>query len=275
MHNFVLRISTGIVYVAAIVAALFTSPLVFLIVFALILAFTLFEFYALVSHIPDVHPQRIIGIGLGLILFLLSFVTIYFEILHKLFVFSVISILFIVSLEIFLKHKQPVLNMAVTVLGLIYIAVPFSLLPHMVDLDTEANTVSGVLLMFMFVCIWSHDSFSYVWGVSLGKHLLLPRISPKKTIEGFIGGAVSTIGVSIAWFYLFPSHLSLFQLVGAALVIILCATLGDLLESLMKRSVSIKDSGTLLPGHGGFLDRFDSVIFCIPAFFAYLYIISI
>ena len=126
-----------------------------------------------------------------------------------------------------------------------------------------------ILLLFAFT--WINDTFAYLTGMLLGKHPLCPKISPKKTIEGFAGGCFFTIVCAAVIAYVYMEGMEL-HIVGLAVLIVIASTLGDMVESRFKRWVGVKDSGKMLPGHGGFLDRFDSVIFSIPIFFAYLQI---
>lgn len=274
MNNFTQRILTGTIYIACIIAALYTVPLVFLVIFLVISAFTQYEYYRLVAHIPDVKPHVVLGIFSGVALYILSFFNAFYNLPNTLFIWLLLILPISMLKELFSHSKQSLQNMAYTLFGIMYIAVPFALLPYIGASPEQGVSISGNIIMMMFLFIWSHDSFSYVWGVTCGKHLLFPRISPKKTVEGFIGGLTTTVAIAILLFYVYPIGLTLTQQIIAAVLIVLFATCGDLVESMLKRSVDIKDSGTLLPGHGGFLDRFDSVIFCIPPFFAYLYIIK-
>jgi phosphatidate cytidylyltransferase len=242
-------------------------------VFFAIMLICLYELYRLVGFLNSVSPYTIAGLMSAAILFGASFLDAFgvFSLnLIAVFVF-IFGALFLY--ELFQKKHVSIHNIVYTLFGLVYVAVPFFMLPYMVTLRGASYETSGSLIMMLFVFIWSHDTFSYVWGVTLGKHPLCPSISPKKSIEGFVGGALSTLGVAVLVASLFPQYMSLFQWLGAAAVVVAFATVGDLVESLIKRSVAVKDSGSVLPGHGGFLDRFDSVIFSIPAFFAYLYII--
>ena len=274
MKNLLQRTGTGILYISCIIAALFTTPALFFGIFLLLMTVTLFEFYTITKKIEGITPQVGLGIATGIVLFTLCAVDAFTLIEIKILPSISVLILSLFAYELFQNRPHPFHNIAFTLLGIVYVAIPFSSIAYLVT-SQDSTTMSGNLVMALFIFIWSHDSFSYIWGVSIGKHPLFPKISPKKTIEGFIGGFVSTLIIAIAIAHFFPANLSTLQWIGAAVVIVCCATLGDLVESQLKRYIGIKDSGTVLPGHGGFLDRFDSVIFSIPAFFAYLYSISI
>ena len=171
-------------------------------------------------------------------------------------------------IELFLKASLPFNNVALIIFSLIYLALPFSLLSHFTLLSSvpvfTPNIVAGILFL-----TWANDSFAYIVGSQIGKTPFFPRVSPKKTWEGTIGGGVCcmiTAGI-IAQFF---KQLGLMDWLIIGGIIAVFGTIGDLVESLLKRSVGVKDSGTFMPGHGGFLDRFDAFIFCIP--FVYLYL---
>ncbi|MBD1398990.1 phosphatidate cytidylyltransferase [Pontibacter sp. JH31] len=169
-------------------------------------------------------------------------------------------------LELYRKEPQPFTNIAFTILGVIYIAVPFSLLQLLGHLQGEYSwqPILGLLLL-----IWSADTGAYIAGKNFGKHKLLERVSPGKTWEGWVGGTILTILVGWGLAVLFHD-LELYQWLGIAAIVSVFGVLGDLTESLLKRSLGVKDSGTLLPGHGGILDRFDSLIMVIPFIVAFL-----
>ena len=120
-----------------------------------------------------------------------------------------------------------------------------------------------------FLLVWINDTFAYLAGVGFGKHRMFPRISPKKTWEGTVGGGVMTVAAAMLLSPTFEQT-TVAEMGGMAVVAVVFGTFGDLLESMLKRSVAVKDAGTLMPGHGGLLDRMDSVLLVIPALFFYL-----
>ena len=126
-------------------------------------------------------------------------------------------------------------------------------------------------MLAIFVFIWVNDTFAFLTGITLGKNKLLERISPKKTIEGFIGGIFFTVLAGVGFSFLFVEY-NIYFWIGFALIVSLFATLGDLFESLIKRTYKVKDSGNLIPGHGGILDRIDSLLIVVPAIYVYLLI---
>jgi len=177
--------------------------------------------------------------------------------------FVLISLFIPIVYFIFDKIEKSVL--ANLYLSIFYLAIPFSL----------ALGIVGKLLLSIFIIIWTSDTFAYLTGKYLGKHKLAEKISPKKTIEGFVGGLVMSIVASILIFKFtnWHIHLTLFQFVILALITIIFGTLGDLLESRFKRLAGVKDSGNIIPGHGGILDRLDSFILAVPFVYAYLLIV--
>ncbi len=160
-------------------------------------------------------------------------------------------------------------NWAYLILGQVFIALPFSLLNFLVFPSGEFNPV---FLLSLFVLIWTNDTGAYVVGISFGKHKLFERISPKKSWEGFFGG----IFFALILAYFLPQitgEIDILRWFGFALIAVVFGTWGDLIESLIKRTVDVKDSGNILPGHGGLLDRFDSLLFAVPLIYIYLQIV--
>ena len=179
--------------------------------------------------------------------------------------------------ELYLKKDNPLNNWAYAMLSQIYVGLPFALLNVLAFQDNGAYSAPQyvfIMPLSIFIFIWMNDTFAYFTGMLLGKHRLFERISPKKSWEGSIGGGVFCIGAAFVLAHFFPI-MSTGLWVGLALVVVVFGTWGDLTESLMKRFLGIKDSGNILPGHGGLLDRFDSAIMAIPAAVFYLYIVSL
>lgn len=168
--------------------------------------------------------------------------------------------------ELFRKLEDPLQNIGFTILGVIYVAVPFLLLSQMGIGESNgffSHAYDPLLILGFFFLVWSNDTFAYLVGRTMGRTKLFERISPKKTWEGTVGGALLTLGV--AWVLsLYFTELSLLHWLVTGLIVSITATLGDLVESMFKRSLGVKDSGTLLPGHGGILDRFDGVLLSAP-----------
>jgi phosphatidate cytidylyltransferase len=177
-------------------------------------------------------------------------------------------LLFIV--ELFRKQENPFAHIAYSVLGIMWIVLPFSLINHIPSMFADGK----YLLLTIFIFVWVYDTLAYCIGSIWGRHRLMERISPKKSWEGTIGATLLTIGFASFMPQLFPIFpLTNSQWMFFALIVVVSATLGDLVESLFKRQLSVKDSGTILPGHGGVLDRFDSIFFVIPFIIIYLILI--
>ncbi|MBR4115640.1 MAG: phosphatidate cytidylyltransferase [Bacteroidales bacterium] len=272
MKNFILRVITGAAYVAAIFAALFTTMPVFFAVFGIIMLFALNEFYKNLK-VKDITVDLVLSNALAVGIYLLPIVKFY-SIEFPLLSIVIVLALALFAIELFRNDEQPFQRIAFSLCGIIYVCVPFSLLAlYKVENSVDffcTFAPSSYMILLLFAFTWINDTFAYLTGMLLGKHPLCPKISPKKTIEGFAGGCFFTIVCAAVIAYV--TDFQLWPSVGLAVLIVIASTLGDMVESRFKRWVGVKDSGKMLPGHGGFLDRFDSVIFSIPIFFAYLQI---
>jgi phosphatidate cytidylyltransferase len=269
MKPIITRSLSGIVYVALIVFAIMTNEYVFAIVFAILSALTTYEFHKLTNKQEGVDVNMWLAMIGSIFLFVVFSFAIVLNLHFKL--FSIPLILYITLListfiiEIFCKKPNSVNNTAYFLLGQIYIAVPFA-----VAILIFEN--KPIYLLALFVIIWANDTFAYLAGSAFGKHKMFVRISPKKSWEGFAGGALGTLLTGYV-FSLFVSELNLLQWLGFALILVVFGTLGDLFESLIKRTIGVKDSGNIMPGHGGLLDRLDSVIFSVIPICIYLIVI--
>jgi phosphatidate cytidylyltransferase len=212
---------------------------------------TLLFIFSNILNVEDV-PSRTIFEYVGVVLFLTIFI-------------SFASILFA-------KKEEVISHLGKIFLSIIYIVVPFSLMVQIPFLNSSFNYVNTTILG-VFILIWTNDTFAFLIGSNFGKHKLLKRISPNKTIEGFIGGMIFTFIVSILLTSKFTTLSQVEWLVIAGIVSTF-GVLGDLIESMFKRQAGVKDSSNLIPGHGGFLDRFDSVIFAAPFIFIYLQLVQ-
>lgn len=174
-------------------------------------------------------------------------------------------------MELFRKKTTPVPNVAITLFGMFYITVPLLLLASM---GLFGGTYNHQLILSIFFILWASDSGAYFAGKALGKTPLFPRVSPKKTWEGSMGGLLLAVGVAILLSYTMNNLPDMPRMCGLAIVIVVFGSLGDLCESLLKRSIEIKDSGSILPGHGGFLDRFDGLFISVPFVLIYFMLIA-
>ena len=275
IKNLGVRIVTGIVFITVLMAGILYNQYSYLLIFSLITGLALYEFYGLISKTKNADLNKTLNTFGGLLLFIGGYF--FFSSPDKQMITLVPYGIFILSLfisELFLKGTNPIQSLAYAVLGQIYLAIPLSLLSYLAfGYDVANNTYHYAFLLALFVFIWVNDSFAYLTGSLFGKHRMFERISPKKSWEGFVGGALFTIAASIL-FANFFTQLPVWGWIGFAIILIIFGTLGDLVESLFKRTLNVKDSGNLLPGHGGILDRIDSVIFSIPALFIYIEIVS-
>ena len=271
--NLITRILTGIVFVSVILAGILFGEYSFAFVFCLIEILALSEFYKLIETSSKLKTNRLLNITGGFLLFSASFLY-HAGIVNSTVIFLPYACYFLILFisELYLKKENPILSLGYSALGQVYLALPFSLLNYLAF--SYINQYHYVYILALLVLIWVDDSFAYLTGVTMGKHKMFERISPKKSWEGFAGGAVCTILASLIFAHYF-TEMPLWGWIGFALVVIAFGTWGDLVESLMKRTLNVKDSGNILPGHGGILDRFDSMIMTIPALTVYLMIISL
>ena len=274
MNPFIKRSISGILFVAIIVGAIILGRYSFLLVFLVLMEFSLYEFYRLTIK-ARVKPQYIYGLVLGALIFIANYlfaVGIIGSIIFLGFIPLIISIFII---ELYRNRQKAIHSIAFTVLGLLYVAGPFSLLNYFVLSHSSLNIgYSTNLLLGFFILLWANDSGAYAVGLSVGRNKLFPRISPKKSWEGLIGGIFTSI--LAAWILsLFFYEISLFHWIAIGLITSTMGVFGDLVESMFKRSVNTKDSGKIIPGHGGMLDRFDSVLLSAPVVFVYLEIMML
>jgi len=242
---------------------------VFIIVFGAILFFTLKEFYILTEH-AGFFPQKLHGQILSILYFLICFLAANNFIPQNLVLLFIPFLFFILIGEIFRKSNNSLRNGTVTIVGLIYITLPFSLLNFIVVSGSTSNkSFYPWVLLGVFFIIWVYDSAAYISGSLFGKHKIAEKISPGKSWEGLLVGAVFAIITGIVNAVLFQD-ISMLNWIIIALLTIVFGTFGDFFESKIKRELNIKDSGKILPGHGGLLDRFDSLLFVVPVIFVWL-----
>lgn len=262
------RSLTGLAYVAIIVAGTIIHPYLFALIFTGFLLLTQYEFYK-ITETNGFIPNRMVGLLSGVILFVIFFLVAN-RIISQQMVFAVILIPFITYLtELFGKSKTSLRNSLATLAGIIYIALPFSLMNFIIIPGNQGSRFYPWILLGIFFIIWIYDSLAYAIGSLIGKHKISPGISPGKSWEGFIGGTVFAVIMGILNAVFFPV-LSMISWIIVALITVVFGTCGDFFESKLKRETGVKDSGTILPGHGGFLDRFDSLLFAIPVIFVWL-----
>lgn len=264
--NLTQRIVAALVGVPLILFCILYNDITFWILFLTISILTQYEFYKLLRldrNLPLAVWGTICGSLLNILTYLIERSFLPFN-----FYYIIIPLLtFTFFIKLYKKEDlQPFTNLGFTFLGIIYVAVPFALVNELIiTLDGyRPHLMIGILLM-----LWGNDSGAYFAGRFLGTRKLFERISPKKTWEGFFGGLFTSILVAIACSYFFDD-LNLVKWIIVAIIISVTGTLGDLVESLFKRSIAIKDSGSIIPGHGGFLDRFDGLLLSMPFIVTFL-----
>ena len=277
MKNFIQRAITGVIFVAVLIGCIIGGPLSFGILFCLISALATVEFCQLMNQQEDVQVNRNICTLGSIALFLCFFFYGMNPAETGIFIPYLAILIYLFISELYLKKKNPINNWAYAMFSQLYVALPFALL-NVLAFQTNGTTSDSqylfILPLSIFIFNWVNDTGAYCTGMLLGKHPLFKRISPKKSWEGSIGGCAFSIAAAFALAHFFPI-MSTAKWVGMGITVVIFGTWGDLTESLMKRQLGIKDSGNILPGHGGMLDRFDSAIMAIPAAVVYLYLISL
>ncbi len=265
MSNFWQRLITGTLFVAVLMAAIIYGPLASQVLFLWIALFSLAEFYSLFKNTAH-SPNTVVGIIVGCISYCVI-TGIAADLIPAKWIYILLPFFALIFIaELYRKQEQPFVNIALTIAGIIFAAIPFALLNIIAIIDHQYHY--KILLGYFFV-LWTHDIMAYIFGRWLGKHRLFERISPKKSWEGSIGGTLFAIGMAyvIAQFF---TELSAMDWMVVTFIIVVTGTVGDLTESMLKRSVNVKDSGTILPGHGGLLDRFDALLLSVPFVLMYL-----
>ena len=276
--NFLTRTVTAIVFASVMLFCMLKGAAWFIGLFALITVLTTIEYTELANKHKDANTSRlwatvaaftfyaaIVGLsaGQGTAILFLPFV---------------FTLLVIMIRELYFKKPSPINDWVQTLFPVIYIALPFALTSLLAfDAQGPDSGYSPVIPLTLFVFLWCNDVGAYCTGCTIGKHKLFERISPKKTWEGSIGGAVLTMVAAFLLHRFLPdwySFMPVWVWIGMALIVVVFGTWGDLIESLMKREMGIKDSGKILPGHGGMLDRFDSALLAIPATVVYLSLVG-
>ena len=286
MKNFIVRTITGIIFVAAIVAS-FLRPEAMVLLFSIVTGMTVWEFTGLVNEREHVTVNRFISTVAAVYFF---YAMTYFcsdlyggAAKSVVFIPYLVTIIYMLIAELYLRQDDPIQDWAYTMLAQMYIALPFSLLNVLAFTATPNGQVAfnTLLPLSVFIFLWVNDTGAYCVGSLLGRHKLFPRISPGKSWEGSIGGGLLVVIVALLVWHLTTLYdvndlgLNAYEWAGLGLVVVIFGTWGDLIESLFKRTLGIKDSGSILPGHGGMLDRFDSTLMAVPASVVYLYTLTL
>ena len=269
LKNLIQRTLTGILFVVTIVAAICIHPLLFATIFSIIVGFLIREFYQL-SKYEGVFWQRCLGIIGGGYLFLSSSLFAGHYVGIAIFSPYIIILLILLISGLYTQNGNPVTQWGLVCFTQFYCAGLLSLLsfiPYM-----QSTVYNPLLVLVIFIFIWLYDSGAYLIGSWIGKHRLFKRVSPLKSWEGFVGGLVVVVITALVFSYYFKD-LTWYNWLALAVIIVVSATYGDLIESLLKRIYGVKDSGNILPGHGGVLDRFDSAILAAPAVYIFFELI--
>ena len=285
LKNFLVRTASGAVLLGIVLAAIFSGVWGY---GALLLAVTIigvWEFYGL-ARAKGSEPQRCMGMLMSLALLFAGFISslyIYGETddenvlglgVSLLLIFAMLLVITFV-IEVFRNRQTPMYNIATTIMGAVYVALPMAILtilPSLLNsLIYRGDAWIPWVFLFYLLLVWGNDVFAYLVGVTMGKHRMCERLSPKKSWEGFAGGVAGSAAVGAIAASVLGGSYGVW--IGLAIVVALSSVVGDLIESMFKRDAGVKDSGAIMPGHGGILDRFDALIISAPFALIYLYII--
>jgi phosphatidate cytidylyltransferase len=285
MNNFIVRTITGVLFVAAVIVC-FLRPMSMMFFFALVTGMSIWEFTGLVNQREHITVNRFICTAAG-VFFFIAVAGFCGELTpSSVFIPYLLTVVYLFCAGLFTRNADPVNDWAYSMMSQMYIALPLSCLNILAfRYGADGVEYNFLLPLSIFVFLWMNDTGAYCTGSLLGRHKLFPRVSPGKSWEGSIGGAIIVVLVAVLMSWVDESHLlasfgatetglTLVQWIGLGLVVVVFGTLGDLVESLFKRTLGIKDSGNILPGHGGMLDRFDSSLMAIPASVIYIYTLT-
>ncbi|MBR6815386.1 MAG: phosphatidate cytidylyltransferase [Alistipes sp.] len=282
LKNFIVRTLSGAVMLAVVLGAILASEWSFIALMAVITLGGIWEFYNFAQK-AGYQPMKLLGLFGGMMIFAIA-ISLFVLFATKdstndslfaiIFGMAIITMLLLVPLmficELYRKSPTPIANIGSTLMGMLYVALPLSLLILIPALLGNGVWNPWIVIFYIFI-IWANDVFAYLFGITLGRHRLFERISPKKSWEGFFGGLLGAMAMGYVASLVLEADAMTW--IGLALVAAIAGVFGDLVESLFKRSVNLKDSGNFIPGHGGWLDRFDALIFSAP--FAFVYVIFI
>lgn len=276
MRNLIVRTISGVVLLGIVLGAAYGGKFAFGAFLLLIVVVGMWEFYNIAAA-TGATPHRTLGLAAGIVLFVTSFFI--FDgfvsdirsadsvdmLIGGILYFSVlIPLCFVV--ELFYDSETPLRNVATTLMGIFYVAYPMALMLFIPILITGEWQPES-FLFYLFI-VWGNDVFAYLVGIAFGKHKMAPRISPKKSWEGLAGGVAGAMAMGAIGSFVVGGPLGMW--LGLAAVVAVTSVFGDLVESMFKREADIKDSGRIMPGHGGILDRFDALLISSPFAFVYL-----
>ena len=265
--NLVTRTCSGVVFVTVVIGSILLGAYTCAAMLVVVIVWTMLEFYDIVIK-DRVRVSKFFGVSSGVLLFVAVFFYVQGIFPDRVFLLLIPLIITVFVSQLYLKELNSFRAIAYTVVGVVYIALPVAMFVGLMFPYHDGNYTPELLLGF-FILLWANDTFAYITGISFGRKRLFERISPKKSWEGFFGGLICTVLLSLLvahWLKILPFY----HWIVVAVIIVVFGVYGDLVESLLKRNLKIKDSGRFLPGHGGILDRFDSVLLAAPMVYFYL-----
>jgi phosphatidate cytidylyltransferase len=274
MKNLLTRTLTGIAYTALIIVGVAWNSLSFLVLFSVVVILCLWEFYSLLNAQRQAKIKSAAHCFGGLLLFLAAYLYASNVFGYGIFFVYIAYAVVVLILELYENQQDPIVHAAYIFFGQIYIALPLALLNLIAFRNVAAWGYNPQLLLSLFVFIWVNDTGAYLTGMTFGKHRLFERISPRKSWEGFAGGLFFTFASAFVFAH-FEPLIPLGHWIGLSLSVVVFGVWGDLFESLIKRTLGVKDSGCSLPGHGGYLDRIDSLLMAVYAMLFYVQLFNI
>lgn len=287
LKNFIVRTLSGAVLLLVILGAMWVGFYGFLALLLFITVVGTWEFYTL-AKAKGYEPQRGLGVAIALLFYVATAMLSTMAIdsvkqftdndtiitwVSIMIILGVVLVAIIFVAEVFRNRTTPIANVATTIAGVGYVALPMALMTIVPMLiGGHGNWRAIYFLLYLFL-VWGNDVFAYLAGVTMGRHKMCERLSPKKSWEGFVGGVLGSLVVGVVAACVLNS--SYIMWLGLALVVSLSSVVGDLVESMFKRDAGVKDSGNIMPGHGGILDRFDAFIISVPFAFVYLIIYAL
>lgn len=262
------RALSGTVLVLVVTGAVFISEYGFAALILAVCIGSMWEFYRMAAkkgfEVDRIYPVAVGALGVSMS-FLVARGTL--PIVWLSVVFPLVYVIFLY--ELLRRQPEPFIRISVAVGGIVYAALPMALMNFVAFYGGSYD--AWTILCYIFI-VWINDTFAYLTGVLLGRHKMFERISPKKSWEGFAGGLFFAVAFAVACGWVRGGDMLWWG--GLAVVVVVTGVLGDLVESMFKRSAGVKDAGAIMPGHGGFLDRFDALIFSVPFVYAYFAIFA-
>lgn len=277
MKKFIVRTLAGAMFAAVLIGAILYGWKSFVMLFLPITVLSVEELGRLMKKYRNTTFNTELAGVCGALLFGTFAAVCYIEDVSAVLLFTpyIIAVMYLFITRLFSPKGHALEDYAYFALTQLYVALPLSLLNVLASVGAaEGEIYYWLMPLSVFIFIWCNDSGAFCVGCTIGRHKMFERVSPKKTWEGFVGGVVVAVAAGVVMSHFF-TVLNIWEWIGMALVVAVAGTLGDLVESSMKREMQIKDSGNFLPGHGGFLDRFDSTLLAVPAVVAYLALLGI